>query len=307
MITGVDKGLFMTQMLITELRNQDSKDIDLMESMDIVRIINQEDLKVAQAVQKVLPQVAKAVDCIAEAFAKGGRLAYFGAGTSGRLGILDASECPPTFGTEPEMVQAFIAGGNAAIKQAVENAEDNAEMADRDIDDFAPDVNDVVVAISASGNPEYVLRVLQKAKDAGAMTVAVSSNPEAKMQKYADVFINPIVGPEVVTGSSRMKSGTAQKMVLNMLTTAAMIRIGKTYENFMIDVRVLNHKLYDRACRIVAEITGVDYETAEKYLNASGLKVKTACVMILGDCSKEKAEQILAAENGVLRKVMGKL
>ena len=297
----------MPQIWITEQRNQDSKDIDLMESMDIVRIINQEDLKVAGAVREVLPQVAEAVELVVGAFVKGGRLAYFGAGTSGRIGILDASECPPTFGTEPEMVQAFIAGGDAAIKHAVENAEDSIEAADRDIAEFEPTPDDVVVAISASGNPEYVLRVLQKAKEVGAATVAVSSNPQAKMQKLADVFINPVVGAEVVAGSSRMKSGTAQKMVLNMLTTAAMVRIGKTYENLMIDVSVSNQKLYDRACRIVAEITGVDYETAEKYLKASGLKVKTACVMIEGDCSREKAEQLLAAESGVLRKVMGRL
>ena len=289
---------------LTELRNTDTINIDLMDSAQIVSLINQEDMKVALAVQKVLPDVAKAVDYIAEAFAKGGRLAYFGAGTSGRIGILDASECVPTFGAAPEMVQAFIAGGEKAIIHSVENAEDRADLAEEDVAKFAPTKNDVVVAISASGNPDYVVKVLQKAKELGAVTVAVSSNPEAKMQQFADVFINPIVGPEVVTGSSRMKSGTAQKMVLNMLTTAAMIRIGKTYENLMIDVSVSNQKLYDRACRIVADITKLDYQQAEEYLKASGLKVKVACVMARLKCCKDEALQKLEQQGGVLRRVI---
>lgn len=289
---------------LTELRNTDTINIDLMDSAQIVSLINQEDMKVALAVQKVLSDVAKAVDYIAEAFAKGGRLAYFGAGTSGRIGILDASECVPTFGAAPEMVQAFIAGGEKAIIHSVENAEDRADLAEEDVAKFAPTKNDVVVAISASGNPDYVVKVLQKAKELGAVTVAVSSNPEAKMQQFADVFINPIVGPEVVTGSSRMKSGTAQKMVLNMLTTAAMIRIGKTYENLMIDVSVSNQKLYDRACRIVADITKLDYQQAEEYLKASGLKVKVACVMARLKCCKDEALQKLEQQGGVLRRVI---
>ena len=289
---------------LTELRNTDTINIDLMDSAQIVSLINQEDMKVALAVQKVLSDVAKAVDYIAEAFAKGGRLAYFGAGTSGRIGILDASECVPTFGAAPEMVQAFIAGGEKAIIHSVENAEDRADLAEEDVAKFAPTKNDVVVAISASGNPDYVVKVLQKAKELGAVTVAVSSNPEAKMQQFADVFINPIVGPEVVTGSSRMKSGTAQKMVLNMLTTAAMIRIGKTYENLMIDVSVSNQKLYDRACRIVADITKLDYQQAEEYLKASGLKVKVACVMARLKCGKDEALQKLEQQGGVLRRVI---
>lgn len=294
----------MLKPALTELRNTDTINIDLMDSAQIVSLINQEDMKVALAVQKVLPDVAKAVDYIAEAFAKGGRLAYFGAGTSGRIGILDASECVPTFGAAPEMVQAFIAGGEKAIIHSVENAEDRADLAEEDVAKFAPTKNDVVVAISASGNPDYVVKVLQKAKELGAVTVAVSSNPEAKMQQFADVFINPIVGPEVVTGSSRMKSGTAQKMVLNMLTTAAMIRIGKTYENLMIDVSVSNQKLYDRACRIVADITKLDYQQAEEYLKASGLKVKVACVMAMLKCSKDEALQKLEQQGGVLRRVI---
>lgn len=294
----------MLKPALTELRNTDTINIDLMDSAQIVSLINQEDMKVALAVQKVLSDVAKAVDYIAEAFAKGGRLAYFGAGTSGRIGILDASECVPTFGAAPEMVQAFIAGGEKAIMHSVENAEDRADLAEEDVAKFAPTKNDVVVAISASGNPDYVVKVLQKAKELGAVTVAVSSNPEAKMQQFADVFINPIVGPEVVTGSSRMKSGTAQKMVLNMLTTAAMIRIGKTYENLMIDVSVSNQKLYDRACRIVADITKLDYQQAEEYLKASGLKVKVACVMAMLKCGKDEALQKLEQQGGVLRRVI---
>lgn len=294
----------MAEIALTEQRNPATKNIDLMESVQIVEVINQEDKLAAEAVEKVLPQVAKAVDYIAGALKRGGRLAYFGAGTSGRIGILDASECPPTFGVSSETVQAFIAGGDKAVRHSVEQAEDNADFALADLAKFAPTEKDVVVAVSASGNPAYVVTVLKKAREAGAVTVAVSSNPEAAMRVFADVFINPQVGPEAIAGSSRMKSGTAQKMILNMLSTAAMVRIGKTYENLMIDVRVSNQKLRARACRMIEEITGADGKTAEDYLKRSKLDVKAACVMLMKKCGRQKAEKLLAAAGGILRKVI---
>lgn len=294
----------MSRVALTEKRNPNTRDIDLMDSIGIVRAINNEDKKVAAAVEKVLPEIARAVDAIAKAFMNGGRLGYFGAGTSGRIGILDASECPPTFGAPEDMVQAFIAGGDRAIKQAAENAEDRADFAREDVKAFNPSEKDAVVSISASGNPDYAVEVLKAAREYGALTIAVTSNPEAKMKADADIFINPLVGEEAVAGSSRMKSGTMQKMVLNLLTTGAMIRIGKTYENLMVDVSVSNKKLYDRACRIISEITGVDYPAAEQYLKDSGLKVKTACVMALKNCSKAQAESLLDANGGILRKVI---
>lgn len=294
----------MSQVALTEKRNSNTMNIDLMNSAEIAKAINEDDKKVAEAIEKVIPEIGEAIDLITAAFINGGRLGYFGAGTSGRIGILDASECPPTFGVAADLVQAFIAGGDGAIKYSVENAEDRADFAREDIKIFNPSSLDVVVSISASGNPDYVVEVLKEAQKCGAKTIAVTSNPEAKMKPYADIFINPIVGEEVITGSSRMKSGTAQKLVLNMLTTGAMVRIGKTYENLMIDVRVSNQKLYDRACRIIAEITGLDYEAAEQYLKDSGLNVKIACVMAKKQCNKEKAEALLVEAGGILRKII---
>ncbi len=288
---------------LTERRNQDTKNIDLMSSLEIVKAINNEDMKVAAAVQKVLPEIAKAVDLIAEGFRKNGRLAYFGAGTSGRLGILDASECLPTFGVAQDMVQGFIAGGERAIQFPVENAEDKEELGIEDLQKFNPTENDVVVGISAAGNAPYVVAVLQKAKEKGAKTVAISSNPDGLIGKICDVFINPIVGEEALTGSSRMKSGTAQKMVLNMLSTGAMIRIGKAYENYMVDLKILNKKLVDRACRFVSEIAEVNYETAQELIEKTN-SVKEACVMAKCDCSREKARSLLAENGGILRKVI---
>ena len=294
----------MTENLIlTERRNPDTENFDLMSSIEIARAMNNEDKKVALAVEKVLPQIAQAIDVIAQAFSLGGRLAYFGAGTSGRLGVLDASECPPTFGVNPDIVQAFIAGGDYAIKYSVENAEDNIELAQQDIKTFAPTKNDVVVAISASGNPNYCVEALRLARLSGATTIALSSNPEAKMQECADIFINPIVGEEALTGSSRLKSGTAQKMVLNMLTTGAMVRFGKVYKNYMIDVQLSNKKLFDRGCRFVSEIANISYEQAASLLSQCG-NVKTACVMAAKNCSQLQAEKLLQKAHGILRKVL---
>lgn len=294
----------MASIALTERRNPATKDIDLMDSYTIAQTINNEDKKVALAIEKTLPQIGEAIETIAKAFQKGGRLAYFGAGTSGRLGVLDASECWPTFGVEHGMVCGYIAGGDRALRFSIENSEDSADLGIQDLQNFAPTPNDIIVGISANGGPRYVLTVLEQAKKIGCTTIGISSNPEAKLQQFSDIFINPVVGEEAITGSSRMKSGTAQKMILNMLTTGAMIRIGKTYENYMIDVRMVNEKLIDRGCRFVSEIAKIPYEEAQKYIELSGKKVKIACVMAIKNCSKEDAEKLLEANNGILRKVI---
>lgn len=294
----------MADISLTEKSNPATTDIDLMDSFHIAQAINNEDKKVALAIEKVLPEIGRAIEMIAEAFQKGGRLAYFGAGTSGRLGVLDASECWPTFGVEHGMVSGFIAGGDKALRLSVEAAEDSSEFGLSDLSAFAPTPNDVIVGISAGGNPQYVLAILEGAKKTGCRTIGISSNPEAKLKPLCDIFINPIVGEEVLTGSSRLKSGTAQKMILNMLSTGAMIRIGKTYKNYMIDVRMVNEKLLDRGCRFVSEIAKISYDEARKYIEQSGKNVKTACVMAIKKCSKTEAEQQLAAAKGILRKVI---
>lgn len=294
----------MANVALTEKRNPATADIDLMDSYQIAQAINNEDKKVAAAVEKTLPQIGQAIELIAQAFQKGGRLAYFGAGTSGRLGVLDASECWPTFGVEHGMVCGFIAGGDQALRFSVENAEDNAQLALQDLAAFNPRPQDIVVGISAGGGPRYVLNVLEQAQKRGCKTIGISSNPEAKLQQFSDIFINPVVGEEAITGSSRMKSGTAQKMILNMLSTGAMIRIGKTYGNYMIDLRLMNKKLLDRGSRIVSEIAGVAYAQAQKYIELSGHNVKIACVMAIKQCSRQEAEQLLAANEGILKKVI---
>ena len=293
--------------VLTERGNPKSRDIDLMDSLSIVRIFNEEDRLPALAVEKELPRIAKAVDLIASAFLKGGRLAYFGAGTSGRLGVLDASECVPTFGVSPKMVQGFIAGGERALRKSVEGAEDDRFLAKRDLEKFCPTSEDVIVGLSANGGAAYVLEVLRLAREKGCTTIAVACQGQAKSKDLADIFICPEVGAEVITGSSRLKAGTAQKMVCNMLTSGAMIKIGKVYQNYMIDVRVMNKKLMERAVRFICEITGADEETARTALlktNSSPAKynVKTACVMILEKCSKRQAEKLLSQAGGSLRR-----
>ena len=289
---------------ITEQSNPDTVDIDIKNGAEIAKLINDEDKKVAEAVAKVLPQIGTAIDKIADSLKTGGRMAYFGSGTSGRLGILDASEMPPTYGISPDIIQAYISGGEKAIRHAVENAEDSSELAVADMRQFNPQKGDVVVAISASGNPRYGLKVLELAQQAGCLTIAVTSNPEAKFKEFADIFINPILGAEAVTGSSRMKSGTAQKMILNMLSSGAMIKLGKTYHNYMIDLEVTNLKLQQRAVRFVREICNVDEKTAAAVLTKTK-NVKTACVMIKKSCTKEQAQKLLAENGGILRKVIG--
>ena len=288
--------------VITEYRNENTKDIDLLSTIDIVRKINEEDRLVARAVEDESYNIAKAIDTIAKQFLHGGKLYYFGAGTSGRLGVLDASECPPTFGVNPDMVQGFIAGGDNALKYSIEGAEDNFDYGVKDASILTE--KDVCVVISASGNPKYLLGVLSKAEEIGCKTIGVTCNHKAAILEEVGLGICVEVGPEVIAGSSRMKAGTAQKMVLNMLTTGAMIKIGKTYENFMIDLLPTNEKLKDRAIRIVAEITGVSHTDAFKTLLECDWKVKTAIIMIKCNMTKDDAQELLRKHCGVLRRAL---
>ncbi|MGF1692068.1 N-acetylmuramic acid 6-phosphate etherase [Photobacterium kagoshimensis] len=287
--------------MVTESRNPASQDIDTLSTLDMLAVINNEDKKVAIAVEQALPEIAQVVDAIAAAFQQGGRLIYTGAGTSGRLGILDASECPPTFGTKAEQVVGLIAGGHTAILRAVENAEDNQALGEGDLKALNFNEKDVLVGIAASGRTPYVLGAMAYAKEVGATTACISCNPHSPMTELADVSITPVVGPEVVTGSSRMKAGTAQKLVLNMLTTGAMIRTGKVYGNLMVDVEATNAKLVERQKRIVIEATDCTREQAEIALNACGGHCKTAIVMILTNSNAEQASQLLTQHRGFTR------
>ena len=291
-------------MIITEKSNPNTINIDTVSSFEIARLINNEDLKVAQKVSENLLPIAKAIDIISANFLKGGRLFYFGAGTSGRLGVLDASECPPTFNSPCDMVQGIIAGGDEALRYAIEGAEDSFAFARDDFEKLNITPNDTVVSISASGNANYVMKILQLAREKGCKTIALTCNPEAKMSIYADIVICIETGPEVITGSTRMKAGTAQKMVLNMLTTGAMIKIGKVYKNLMIDVKPTNIKLKDRAARIVSEIAKCDKEAALSVLENNGYNVKEAVLQIKFDMTYESAKGILDLNNGVLIKAI---
>ena len=290
--------------IITESRNQNTIDIDLLPTLEIVKKINEEDKQVAFVVEEAQNEIAKAVDLISKQFLRGGRLFYYGAGTSGRLGVLDASECPPTFSVNPEMVQGFIAGGDVALRTAVEGAEDDFNLGCMDAEIL--DKEDVVVVISASGNPKYLLGVLSVAEEKGVKSIAVTCNPKGKIAQEAGLVICAEVGPEVIAGSSRMKAGTAQKMILNILTTASMIKIGKTYENFMIDLKATNEKLKDRAIRIVANIADVSYSKALESLLDTNWEIKTSIVSILKSIDKEEARLELKRACGVLRKVLNK-
>ena len=291
--------------IITEYRNENTKDIDLLSTIDIVRKINEEDQIVARAVEDENTNIAHAIDIIAKQFLLGGKLYYFGAGTSGRLGVLDASECPPTFGARPDMVQGIIAGGDSALRVPVEGAEDDFEMGVKDAGILTD--KDVCVAISASGNPKYLLGVLSKAEKIGCKTIAITCNHKAAILEEVGLGICVEVGPEVIAGSSRMKAGTAQKMVLNMLTTGSMIKIGKTYENFMIDLMPTNEKLKDRAIRIVSEIANVNASTALKTLIECNWKVKTAILILKCDLSIDEANYALKKHHGVLRRALADL
>lgn len=287
--------------MITESRNPASTHIDQLSTLDMLHVINDEDKKVAIAVEKTLPQIACVVDKVAKAFRQGGRLIYSGAGTSGRLGILDASECPPTYGTKPEQVIGLIAGGHQAILQSVENAEDNRQLGTEDLKALHFTQRDVLVGIAASGRTPYVLGAMEYAKSVGATVACISCNPNSPMTQLADLAITPVVGPEVITGSSRMKAGTAQKLILNMITTGAMIRIGKVYGNLMVDVEATNAKLIERQKNIVMAATECSREMAEQALNACGGHCKTAIVMILSGINAEEANALLAKHHGLIR------
>ncbi|WP_370422454.1 N-acetylmuramic acid 6-phosphate etherase [Pantoea vagans] len=290
--------------MITEGRNPASQNIDELSTEAMLRVINDEDKKVALAVEAIVPQIADAVDAICAAFQAGGRLIYCGAGTSGRLGILDASECPPTFGTPREQVIGLIAGGHTAILQAVENAEDNREQGAQDLKDIHFSRHDVLVGIAASGRTPYVLGALAYANELGATTVSLTCNPGSAMSQVAAIALTPVVGPEVVTGSSRMKAGTAQKLVLNMLTTGSMIRSGKVYGNLMIDVEATNQKLVQRQVNIVMQATDCDDATASAALTACGGHCKTAILMVLADLAADEAKALLSQHQGFIRQAL---
>ncbi|WP_422768312.1 N-acetylmuramic acid 6-phosphate etherase [Photobacterium leiognathi subsp. mandapamensis] len=287
--------------LVTESRNVASENIDMLSTIDMLKVINQEDQKVALAVEAVIPEIAKVVDLIAEAFQSGGRLIYTGAGTSGRLGILDASECPPTYGSDPDLVIGLIAGGHKAILKAVENAEDNVELGATDLQQIGFNHKDILVGIAASGRTPYVIGSMNYAKSVGAKVAALSCNANSPMAEIADINLTPIVGAEVVTGSSRMKAGTAQKLVLNMLTTGAMIRTGKVFGNLMVDVEATNAKLIQRQKNIVVEATGCSEAQAADALTQCNNHCKTAILMILLNINADLAAAKLSKHHGFIR------
>ncbi|GAA0109073.1 N-acetylmuramic acid 6-phosphate etherase [Clostridium tertium] len=290
--------------LTTESRNQNTIDIDKVSTLEMVRKINNEDKKVAEAVEAELPKIAEAIDGIVKGMHKGGRLIYIGAGTSGRLGVLDASECPPTYGVSEELVQGIIAGGKEAIFRAKEGAEDSKELAVEDLKFKSLNENDTVVGLAASGRTPYVIGGLNYANEIGALTVAVTCNADSEVSKAAKISIAPVVGPEVVTGSTRLKSGTAQKLVLNMLSTGVMIKLGKVYGNLMVDVRATNAKLVERAKKIVCEATGVQREEAEKILEETNFDVKLSIFMLLSKLNKDEAKTILENNNGYIAEAL---
>jgi len=292
------------QVAITEARNAATTAIDTASSLEIVTLINDEDARVAAAVRPQLPHIAQAVDIIVERLQRDGRLLYFGAGTSGRLGVLDASEMPPTYSTPPELVQGFVAGGDAALRRSVEAAEDDPEAGALVVQEAQVSAADVVVGITASGSASWVLSALAEARRRGAATIALTCNPASPLARQADVVIAPLVGPEVIAGSSRMKAGTAQKMVLNMLSTATMIRLGKVYDNLMVDVQPTNAKLRRRAERILQEAAGVDQDAAQAALNTTGYQVKVALVMLLADVDVGEARRRLVAAQGFVRRAV---
>lgn len=287
--------------LVSETRNPATMGLDEMSTLEMVSCFNREDRKVPEAIEKVLPAIAQAVDLAAAALKAGGRLIYLGAGTSGRLGVLDASECPPTFGVPYGMVIGLIAGGPGALLKAVEGAEDDAALGEADLVALNLTATDMVVGLAASGRTPYVIGALRYARQLGCATAAISCNPDSPIAHEAQVAISPVVGPEALTGSTRLKSGTAQKLVLNMLSTGAMVKLGKVYENLMVDVKATNVKLVDRACRIVVEATGAERSQAEAALTQTGFEVKPAILMILAGIDAEEAQQRLQQHDGYLR------
>ena len=287
--------------LITEQRNPNSMNVDCLSALEIVQLMNEEDKQVPLAIEKCLPQIAQAVERIVAAFQQGGRLVYIGAGTSGRLGVLDASECPPTFGVSPEMVKGIIAGGERALRHPIEGAEDSKAQAVVDLQTIQLSSKDVLVGIAASGRTPYVIGALEYAKSLGSVTVSIASNLNSAMANIVDIAIDTVVGPEVLTGSSRLKSGTAQKLVLNMLTTASMILMGKCYQNLMVDVQASNEKLKARAIRIVMQATDCDKILAEETLKQADQNAKLAIMMILSGLDRAQAEALLEKHHGKLQ------
>ncbi|MCU9601885.1 N-acetylmuramic acid 6-phosphate etherase [Pallidibacillus thermolactis] len=291
----------MLEKLTTELRNPKSMELDNKSIKEVLLLMNEEDATVPLAVKKEIDNIESVVKEVVKAFKNGGRLIYVGAGTSGRLGILDASECPPTFGVEPTLVQGLIAGGEKAILKAIEGAEDDEESGQLDLKAISINEKDVVVGIAASGRTPYVIGALKYANEVGATTASISNNKHSVIGKIAQIAIEVETGPEVLTGSTRLKAGTAQKLVLNMISTASMIGIGKVYENLMVDVQPTNKKLVERSKRIIMEATGVDYNTAQTYFLRANQEVKPAIVMILLNCSYEEALDKLEKSNGFIR------
>ncbi len=292
---------------ITEQANPKTKDIDRLSTLEIVTLINEEDRTVAEAIAGALKDVARAVDLIVKRLDAGGRLIYVGTGTSGRLGVLDASECPPTFGVTPDLVRGVIAGGHEALHQAIETAEDDPEQARRDLDALDISPLDAVVGISASGNTPYTVGAIEHAKNCGALAIALTLNPESEMARISEVDIALTVGPEVIAGSSRMKAGTAQKMILNMLSTAAMIKMGLVYSNLMSNLKATNGKLRGRAVSILSEEAGITIEQAEYAFKAAGEDLRLALLMFRSELSLEEAEKLLAMHNGSLRRALDSL
>lgn len=287
--------------LVSETRNPQTMDLDALSTPELVKRFNEQDTLVAKAVKATLPDVARAVDAAAAALKSGGRIIYMGAGTSGRLGVLDASECPPTFGVPHDLVVGLIAGGPGALLKAVEGAEDSQQAGEDDLVALNLQEQDLVVGLAASGRTPYVIGGLRYARQSGCITVAVSCNPDSPIAREADIAISPVVGPEALTGSTRLKSGTAQKMVLNMISTGAMVKFGKVYQNLMVDMKATNVKLVDRACRMVVEATGIGREEAETLLKQTDFEVKPAILMALTGLDAAAAREKLAAHQGFLR------
>lgn len=290
--------------LKTETVNPRTTAIDECSTLDILKMINDEDQQVALAVKKELDHIAQAVDMIYESLRAGGHMYYLGAGTSGRLGVLDASECVPTYGTPPDMVQGYIAGGDGALRTAVEGCEDNEEMGRQMVRDCGTRRGDIVVGISASGSAPFVIGALKEAAGMGARTIGVVNNRKSRIAECSDVCIEAVTGPEVIIGSTRMKAGTAQKLILNMLSTATMIKLGKVYGNMMVDLKASNKKLDDRAKRIFCEVTGEGEETAKEYLRLADKDTKLAILMCMSGYEKEEAKQLLTDHGGYLKKAL---
>ncbi len=295
----------MHENLTTEAANPDSADLDRLSSIELVRLINAEDATIAAAVKEQTEAIAGAVDLITARLSEGGRLIYLGAGTSGRLGVLDASECPPTFNADPEQVVGLIAGGDRALRHAIEGAEDSADLAVEDLRRLRLSARDVVVGIAASGTTPYVIAALNEARRVGAATIGLTCNRDTPVAAHADISIAVVTGPEVLAGSTRMKAGTATKMVLNMLTTASMVRLGKSYGNFMVDMRASNDKLVGRSLRILQALTGLDPAEARAVLDASGGELKTAIAAQRLGITAAQARQRLQAAGGRLRAALG--